>query len=663
MPSCDLTYCLSNCCWWSITNEGGTTQNYTYDDCNGYEITLSIPSGDQQYFCSLNPMDPGGDLTLNLEGCCPETPTPTPTITPTVTPIVCGSGVTQSYFYYTDCCGQLIEGSGAGTIVTLNYTLPSNGITKLNSPATVSCPTPTSTPTPTQTPTPSATPQPTTTPTTTPTPTPTSSSCLVVPESFTLANDCQVFTLFDMGITCDFITQPSSSTSSDGVLSIIITGGTSPYEIFWGGGQRDKTLSGITAGDYPITVVDYYGDYTASTVCQLVPVTPTPTPTTTSTPTPTPSYVCPELCLISINQVVEFGPWQFVCGPFVNGKQSWNYTSGATIYNIIWQPQNIRWVVVGSDLSTPVLFTPGIMVRKGVSEIPTGPWTYAGGTGSLLPISVSLGTCPVSVPLFYTLQTQNTSCFGTTNCNGSIIFNASGGNPPYQYSINNGLTYQSSNIFNGLCVGTYTTVIRDQDNTTYFDTVDITSSNQFTAYNLGIQNNGSLTNTPTVNQSNQTGQFILTLNPSLPVGTTITFNLVLQFEIQNLGPWFNDNPNSTAGYVITSDVRKNNVSLVLTSPPIIETETPRPNCDADILTTVEIFQTTITMTVGDVVSGQTYCELEIFNAVSDGSCTSSITSNIQVSITNEIISGCECCSVVNNEIPITYTQSIQGTLP
>jgi hypothetical protein len=60
-------------------------------------------------------------------------------------------------------------------------------------------------------------------------------------------------------------------------------------------------------------------------------------------------------------------------------------------------------------------------------------------------------------PTFTASQT-NVSCFGLGN--GSITINASGGKSPYEYSINNGTSYQSSNIFNNLTPATYQIVVR-----------------------------------------------------------------------------------------------------------------------------------------------------------------------------------------------------------
>ena len=96
-------------------------------------------------------------------------PTPTSTQTPSTTPITCGEGLTTGGYYYTDCCGNFQQGTQVGVLVTMDYTKPSNGITKLFNIASVACPTPTPTQTPTLSPTKTATPTLTPTSTTTPT--------------------------------------------------------------------------------------------------------------------------------------------------------------------------------------------------------------------------------------------------------------------------------------------------------------------------------------------------------------------------------------------------------------------------------------------------------------------------------------------------------------
>lgn len=117
-----------------------------------------------------------------------------------------------------------------------------------------------------------------------------------------LQNECNVITIFPMVIECIGV-NPSSPTASDGQMTVSITGGTPPYTIIWSNGNISPAINNLSVGEYSVTVIDYYGDFSAETSCTLsvevdcdfsVLVTnfiiePTPTPTLTRTVTPTPS--------------------------------------------------------------------------------------------------------------------------------------------------------------------------------------------------------------------------------------------------------------------------------------------------------------------------------------------------------------------------------------
>lgn len=51
----------------------------------------------------------------------------------------------------------------------------------------------------------------------------------------------------------------------------------------------------------------------------------------------------------------------------------------------------------------------------------------------------------------------------TATCQGVILITASNGKIPYQYSIDNGITFQTSNVFTGLCQGEYFIVVKDKN--------------------------------------------------------------------------------------------------------------------------------------------------------------------------------------------------------
>lgn len=186
----------------------------------------------------------------------------------------CAIGQVTSFsdISYFDCCGNFITLKATVIGQTFEYdpTRPYTGSFSFLATTLGLCPSSTPTPTPSITPpvTPTMTQTPTQTPTNTITPTPsiTPSNSPVVRKQ----NECIPQVVFPMGISCRVIQQPTSQSLSNGTLEIQITGGTSPYSIFWQNGGRNSIINNLPGGSYPVTVVDFYGDYTASTVCTLI---------------------------------------------------------------------------------------------------------------------------------------------------------------------------------------------------------------------------------------------------------------------------------------------------------------------------------------------------------------------------------------------------------
>jgi hypothetical protein len=575
------------------------------------------------------------------------TPTPTASFTPTpsVTPIICGSGATTGNFYYTDCCGYLVTGTTIGLIVSLDYTQPHNGINRLGVAASETCPTPTPTPTitPTETITPTLTETPTQTPTQTNTPSEPSPS--PIPATFELQNESKVFTLFDMGITCVVLNSPSTSDSTDGSLMIKVTGGTSPYSYYWSNGQRVQTLTGLQAGDYEITVVDFYEDYTASTICSLVGPSPTPTPTMTQTPTPTPTASYPSLCLVLTYQTSSLGPIQFIYNGNQNDRSSW--ISGS--YNLIWVPDNVRWEIQNWDL------TSGIPISTSMSDIPLGSWVIAGGTGDQPNVSMTEGTCPAYLPLITNVSYSNNTCSSQVNCDGSITILTQGGIQPYAYSINNGLSYQTSNIFNGLCPNTYTVITVDATGNTQNQVVSIGSNSNPVSYTL----NSVVDRIQPIGNTMQLIYWRIDVQPALPLGTTINFNLDI-----NVSKFYNQPGTGTITY--SNDVTQNGVSqspISTTSSSITE---GRPFCspyDREVVNETQTYS--LMMDSVTMVTGTTLSTLDVNAGQSDEStgCVTQLVQDISIATATPIISGCICCDVVNDPTPsgIRNTLQLGGT--
>jgi hypothetical protein len=575
------------------------------------------------------------------------TQTRTPNATPSSTPILCGQAFTSvnpgSTYFYTDCCGVFQQGTQSGLSITMDYTKPSNGVVKLNITASVSCPTPTPTQTPTTTPTntitPTITPTNSSTPavTRTPTQTPTNS------QVFSLKNNCDVFTLFDMGVTCFPIVMPSSSSSLDGILSLKITGGTSPYSIFWAGGQRTQTLVGVPQGSYQVTVVDYYGDYTASTICSLFPPTQTITPSPTATPTVTPSGVCPQLCLIAIGTSTAYGPLQFNCNGIRNGRTTWTTVDGQ--YNIVWNSTVGRWEITGSNPTIP--FNPvggGIFISTSSSAVPLSGWIIAGGINTYS-VTMTQGVCPSVIPLQVSLSVNNNSCDSTANCDGDITVNAQYGYPPYLYSINGGSTYQQTNTFEDLCAGTYTITVRDSAGNTDIETITVGFDEQPVTYQLSLSANTLATQNITLsNYNSNTTYYQVVSTPPLPPGITIPFNLTLSSIKTYNGP-------GNGLITDTFSITENGATKTPTTTQTITQTGGRPNCSPETFTAVteaDTYQLQIGQNSPVLITSTSVLSITSGQTNTQSNCITNLQQQVTAQFTQSTINGCRCCRVISD---------------
>jgi hypothetical protein len=625
--------------------------------------------------CSLEPTPtetPTPTTTTTLTTTPTQTPTksPTPTTTltatptntrtpdptPSTTPITCGEGVTTGTYYYTDCCGNFQQGTQVGILVTMDYSRPSNGITKLFNAASVACPTPTPTQTPTLTPTntttPTLTPTSTTTPTLTRTPTQTPTNSQVI----RLKNECDVFTLFEMGVRCNTISQPKTSTSLDGILSLIVTGGTSPYSYYWAGGQRSQTLIGVPQGTYEVVVVDYYGDYTATTFCSLLAPTATMTPSPTATPTVTPSGSAPQLCFIAIGGT-SYGPLQFVGNGSRNGKTTWTNNGN---YNITWSSSRNRWEILGSDNSTP--FSPvggGLFASTTTSLYPDAGWGIVGGTQTYS-ATVTQGICPSTIPLQVSLTSENSSCNTNTNCNGSVTVNASYGVSPYSYSINGGVTYQTASVFTNLCPGTYTVITTDATNATNSQTITVGFDSQPITYQLSLSANTNATQTVTTdNYASNTTYLQAVVTPPLPVGLTVTFNLTLSSVKTYNGPGtgtITDNITITEGGITKTPSVTSSASQT----------GDRPNCNPEsqvVVTEADTYSLAMTSTSKVLITDTSILEITEGAAGEQSNCLTNLGQTIYAQFTVPAIIGCDCCSVIADSSLVTINNNSATYVP
>jgi len=321
-------------------------------------------------------------------------------------------------------------------------------------------------------------------------------------------NQCNVLTIFPMGLQC-VVTGTTGIQATDGAIYLNITGGTPPYNVMWDNNNTGPYLEFLTLGSYTATVIDNFGDYTATTTCILQ--LPSPTPTLIPPPTPTPSSVYYDFC-INITQNNTITRTHFTNNGVVNNKPSW--ISDDYQYVVNWNTSIAKWVyklVTYSGTSFNI-------VNSNPSVPPINNWQYFGGNAS---VTGNIGYCITGTPLSMTVQ-PNSPIYGS---DGSIYITPLGGVGPYKYSITNGLTYQTSQFFTGLNGGTYNVVISGSNLTTYAQIVTLITPPPPTFYtvNLTTAPPQILVNTNTVLTKGYNTN--ISVSPQLPSGTTITLNL------------------------------------------------------------------------------------------------------------------------------------------
>lgn len=167
--------------------------------------------------------------------------------------------------------------------------------------------------------------------------------------------------------------------------------------------------------------------------------------------------------------------------------------------------------------------------------------------------------------LTQTITTTDANC--TTS--GSITITASGGgNPPYQYSINGGSTYQSSNVFTGLAAGTYTVITRNPvTQCTATQQVTITFTNNLTMNNIA---GGTICRGASFTPQVSSNAASYSWSPSAGVSNTTIANPVLS-------------PQNTTTYTVTGTLGSCTIQRTVTVT-VFEGATANAGPDAIILT-------------------------------------------------------------------------------
>jgi gliding motility-associated-like protein len=283
---------------------------------------------------------------------------------------------------------------------------------------------------------------------------------------------------------------------TDGSIAITATGGNGVYTYSKDNGgtfQASNTFSGLLAGTYQMVVLDGVG-------CQFTFSVTINEPTPVSFTTTQVDVTCNGLSNGSIAITASGGNGAFTysndsganfqgsnvfaslaAGPYVvQVKDGVGCVSGVSTVTIL-QPTVVTFTSSFTDATTCSPANDGTITITASGG--TGAYQYSKDGGGnfqasnvfngLIPGSYSLvvkdvNNCqstPASVsigtPSGVTITPSSTNVLCNGGSDGSITIVASGGNGAYQYSINNGGSFQAGSVFNGLAPGTYQAVAQD----------------------------------------------------------------------------------------------------------------------------------------------------------------------------------------------------------
>ncbi len=225
---------------------------------------------------------------------------------------------------------------------------------------------------------------------------------------------------------------------NDGQINATSSGGTTPYQYNIGGAwQTSGLFTNISAGTYTLTVRDFTGCTTNTTVVITQPLRIIPT-ILVNTPT---------TCNGSSDGSLQIGT--------TNGTAPFQYS----LNNVTYQVSNTLSGLAAGNY------------RAYVQD----------SLGCIDSINFTI-TQPAAIVIDAVL-TQN-KCHN--DATGAITLSPRGGTAPFQYSIDGGVSYNFTNTFTGLTAGTYNVVVKDRNNCSSSISVTLINPSLFVINASGI---------------------------------------------------------------------------------------------------------------------------------------------------------------------------------
>ncbi|WP_187294242.1 gliding motility-associated C-terminal domain-containing protein [Olleya sp. ITB9] len=355
-------------------------------------------------------------------------------------------------------------------------------------------------------------------------------------------------------------TDESGPATGDGTATATATGGVQPYQYTWSpNGQNTNQITGLSAGNYTVTVTDANGCTDTVTVtvnpgsCNNLSVTGTSTPA-----------VCFGQSNGTINATVTGGSGDFTYAwdtitnttTSVSNLPAGDYTitvtdkitlctANTTI--TINEPNQLSSAIAVSNILCKGEQTGALdLAVNGGNGNYTFLWDDANASTTEDLINVPAGTYTVIITddkgctttdsatilepdtnVNATIESQtNVDCFNGDN--GQVTIVGNGGISPYSYSIDAGSTYQNNGTFSNLTQGNYTITVLDANGCTFDQNVIITQPDAVLSASINSQTNticGSSNGSATIFVEGGTEPYEYLWNDNLAQNTATATNL------------------------------------------------------------------------------------------------------------------------------------------
>jgi hypothetical protein len=203
------------------------------------------------------------------------------------------------------------------------------------------------------------------------------------------------------------------------------------------------------------------------------------------------------------------------------------------------------------------------------------------------------------------------------------------------------VTYSSSPIFTELCSGIYSISVVDSLGDVYSNSVTLNNPEQSITYEISLDTTNT---TPVINNVSIVNSYETTIiiNPPLPDGATVTFDVIHNNS-------FYSSPNSGTSILTTSTILyKNNSQVILTNTSNSKNQSINTNagCQTEYVyqSNIDDVWGSLTITNNDTITISTSSRVD---KTTSGECVVGYSTD-SFSISNPVISGCDCCSIKIN---------------